>query len=87
MPISVSHAKPQYLTWSAQKITDAKVIEPIEIGSFMNVKFKTTRGSESTIQEFSLADLPCLNPYVWIVLFHFLLKDEKKYEPILGHIK
>ncbi|CAI9298379.1 unnamed protein product [Lactuca saligna] len=39
----------QYLTWSAQKITTVKVIGPIAIVGFMNVKFKVTRGSENSL--------------------------------------
>lgn len=87
MEFYVKYVKPQYETRSAQKITVVKVDGPIETGSFANVKFKTARGSQSVIHEFALADLPCLNPYDWIVLFHFLLKDAKKYEPVLEHVK
>ena len=35
--------KPQYLTWSLQKITTVKVLEPYLAGKFVNVKFKVTR--------------------------------------------
>lgn len=64
-----------------------KVSGPVETDRFANVEFKTTRGSDNKVHEFSLADLPCLNPYRWIILLHFLLKDEKKYKPLVWHIK
>ncbi|CAI9303163.1 unnamed protein product [Lactuca saligna] len=47
----------------------------------------TSKVNESIIHEFTLADLPCLNPYDYIVLLHFLLWEEKKYELIVEHIK
>ncbi|CAI9285846.1 unnamed protein product [Lactuca saligna] len=75
------------LTWSAMKITVVKDIGPIETESFVNAMFKDARGSECSVFEFSLADLPCLNPYAWITFLHFLNKEEKKYEPIVAHIK
>ncbi|CAI9281919.1 unnamed protein product [Lactuca saligna] len=31
--------------------------------------------------------MPCLNPYGWIMVLHLLIKDEKKYEPKVDHIK
>ncbi|CAI9289730.1 unnamed protein product [Lactuca saligna] len=33
------------------------------------------------------ADLPCLNPYDWIMLIYLLMKEEKKYESVVDHIK
>lgn len=87
MEFYLKHRKPQYETWSAQKFTAVKVVGPVDTCSFTNAKFKTARGSQSVLHEFTLADLTCLNPYNWIVLLHFLLKDEKKYEPIVEHIK
>ncbi|CAI9295632.1 unnamed protein product [Lactuca saligna] len=80
--------KPQYETWSAGKITAVKVTDPIEIDSFPNAKFKVVRGSASRVHEFTLADLPCLNPYDWIMLYNLLLKyGKKKYEPVIAHLK
>ncbi|CAI9289097.1 unnamed protein product [Lactuca saligna] len=59
----LKHIKPQYKTWSASKITAMKVIGPIETDRFPNVKFKVARGSSIQVHEFTLADLPYLNPY------------------------
>ena len=55
--------KPRYETWSASKITAVKETSPIETKSFLNAKFKVTRGSASQVHEFTLVDLACLNPY------------------------
>ncbi|CAI9299962.1 unnamed protein product [Lactuca saligna] len=84
---ALKHGKPQYQIWSSQKIIVPKVIGPIQTESFVNVKFKTTQGSANSIFEFSIVDLPCLNPYEWIMLMHLLMKEENKYEPIVDHIK
>ena len=65
----------------------SKLLDLFKTDSFVNIKFKTTRGSVNSIFEFSLADLPCLNPYEWITLLHFLMQYEKKYEPVVSHIK
>ena len=64
----LNRMKPQYERWSASKITVVKVADPIETDSFPNVKFKVVKGSSSQVHEFTLAYLPCLNPYDWIVL-------------------
>ncbi|CAH1428714.1 unnamed protein product [Lactuca virosa] len=79
----LKHMKPQYETWCARKITAVKVTGPIETDSFPNAKFKVARGSVIQVYEFTLADLPCLNPYDWIVLYNMLLKDKEKYEPVM----
>lgn len=65
----------------------SKLLDLFKTDSFVNIKFKTTRGSVNSIFEFSLADLPCLNSYDWIILLHFLMQDEMKYEPGVSHIK
>ncbi|CAI9299917.1 unnamed protein product [Lactuca saligna] len=79
----LKHGKPQYHTWNSNKITTVKVVGLIETESFLNARFKTARGAASSVFEFTLAELPCLNPYEWISLLHILLKDEQKYEPIV----
>lgn len=79
--------KSQYETWSANKITIVKVIGPIEIDSFPIARFKVARDSTSQVYEFTLTDLPLLNPYDWIMLCNMLLRDEQEYEPIVAHLK
>ncbi|CAI9274138.1 unnamed protein product [Lactuca saligna] len=32
-------------------------------------------------------ELPFMNPYDWILMFNIVMKDEKKYEPIVAHLK
>ncbi|CAI9294098.1 unnamed protein product [Lactuca saligna] len=83
----LKHGKPQYQTWSSKKIRDVKVYRPIETESFLNVRLKTARGVVISMFEFILEDLLFLNPFDWIYLFHLLLKDEHKYEPIEAHLK
>ncbi|CAI9287310.1 unnamed protein product [Lactuca saligna] len=88
MEFYLKHGKPQHLTWSAQKLTGVKVIGSLVTDSFVNVKLKKNRGSESSVFVFSLADLPCVrNPYDWITLMHLLIKEEKKHKLIVEHIK
>lgn len=65
-----------------------KVYAPILTKHFVNVKFKGFRGASHVEDEFTLADLPCMNPYDWIFLFLiFFSKDEQEYEPIVDHLK
>ncbi|CAI9262775.1 unnamed protein product [Lactuca saligna] len=79
--------RPQYNTWSASNITTMKVIGPIETDSFPNAKFQVVKGSTSQVHEFTLADLLCINPYDWIMLYNLLLRDKKKYEHVIAHLK
>ncbi|CAI9279831.1 unnamed protein product [Lactuca saligna] len=79
--------KPQYETRCTSKITSVKVTGPIKTDNFPNVMFKVARGSVSQLYGFTLADLSCLNPYDWIVLYNMLLRDKEKYEPIMSHLK
>ncbi|CAI9288599.1 unnamed protein product [Lactuca saligna] len=79
--------RPQYETWNASKITTVKVTEPIETDSFPNAKFKVVRGSANQVHEFTLADLPCLNLYDWIMLYNLLLREEQKYKSVIAHLK
>ncbi|CAI9284230.1 unnamed protein product [Lactuca saligna] len=83
----LKHMKAQYKTWSTSKITTVKVTGPIEIDNFPNTKFKVVRGSSSQVHEFTLVDLPCLNPYDWIMLYKLLLRDRKKYELFITRLK
>lgn len=83
----LKYGRPQYHTWSSKKIAIIKVFKPAETEDFINVRFKALRGASNSVFEFTLADLPCLNPYDWISLFSLLSKDEQKYEPILAHLK
>ncbi|KAL7582410.1 hypothetical protein Lser_V15G45692 [Lactuca serriola] len=80
-------ARPQFLTWSAQKIVNVRVMKPFAVGRFTNIKFKLIRGSARTAHMISLADLPNLNPHDWIVLYNILLTNEAEYGPILDHVK
>nr|KAJ0212498.1 hypothetical protein LSAT_V11C400221470 [Lactuca sativa] len=63
----LKHIKPRYETWSASKIVSMKVTGPIETESFPNAKLKVARGSTCQAYEFTLADLPCLNPHDWMI--------------------
>lgn len=64
-----------------------KVCSPVSAEDFVKVKFKGFRGSKKVINEFSLADLPFMNPFDWISLFNIFYKDAHKYEPIVAHLK
>ena len=50
----------------------------------MNIRFTGFRGVDKVLDEFTLADLPFMNLYDRISLFKM---DEKKYEPIVAHLK
>nr|KAJ0188191.1 hypothetical protein LSAT_V11C900483250 [Lactuca sativa] len=79
--------KHQYETWSASKVVAVKITGPIETESFPNAKFKFARGSTCQAYEFTLADLPCLNPHDWMVIYNILLRQKEKYEPVVSHLE
>ncbi|CAI9262087.1 unnamed protein product [Lactuca saligna] len=72
----LKYAKPQFKTWSSQKIGVVKVYAPVPTEKFINVKFKGFQGASHIEDEFTLIDQPCMNPYDWISLFLILSKDE-----------
>ncbi|KAL7605852.1 hypothetical protein Lser_V15G18825 [Lactuca serriola] len=80
-------AKPQYQTWSTQKIVNVRVLKLYSEGNFINVRFKVLRGSAKAEHAISLADLPNLNPHHWIILHNILLTNEAEYGPIIDHFK
>ncbi|CAI9284420.1 unnamed protein product [Lactuca saligna] len=75
----LKHMNLQYETWSLSKITGVKVTGAIETDSFPNAKFKVARGSTNQCFEFTLADLPYLNPNDWFTLYNMLKKNKEKY--------
>ncbi|CAI9270001.1 unnamed protein product [Lactuca saligna] len=83
----LKYGKPQFKIWSLQKIVVVKVYAPVPTENFISIKFKGFRGTSRSEDEFTLADLPCMNLYDWISLFLILSKDEQKYEPIVAHLK
>ncbi|CAI9288708.1 unnamed protein product [Lactuca saligna] len=83
----LKYMKPQYETWSMIKITTVKVTGSIETDSFPNAKFKVIKGSESQVHEITLAYLPCINPYDWIMLYNILMREEQKYKPVVSYLK
>lgn len=54
---------------------------------FVNIKFSGFRGCDKVLNEFTLADLPFMNPFDQISLFNIVSKDEQKSEPIIVHLK
>lgn len=62
-------AKPQYESWSLKIIMGLKVGLPIQIEKNFNIQFKGFRGANHVLHEFTLVDLPFMNPYDWISLF------------------
>lgn len=64
-----------------------KVYAMFPTEQFTNFKLKGFRGASRIVEDFTLVDLPCMNPNDWISLFPILSKDEVKYEPIVSHLK
>jgi len=53
----------------------------------VNVGFTGIRGSDKKPMEFSLADLPTMNPFDWIVIFRILSKDPVDKGPLIIHFR
>lgn len=64
-----------------------KVYAHFSVDGLINVKYKGFRGSSRTEFDFTLADLPCMNPNDWILMFLIFSKNEQTYEPIVAHLK
>ncbi|CAI9301515.1 unnamed protein product [Lactuca saligna] len=64
-----------------------KVRMLVQTKDFLNIQFNGFKGTNYGVHEFTLADLPFMNPYDWISLFYIVAKDEKKYESIFAHLK
>ncbi|KAI3779357.1 hypothetical protein L2E82_09072 [Cichorium intybus] len=82
----LKNACPQHLTWSLKKIVQLTPRLPEVIVPFKNARFLALRGDDKEKMEFSLADLPFLNPFDWISLFN-ILSREQKYQPLFDHVK
>ncbi|KAI3751858.1 hypothetical protein L2E82_22949 [Cichorium intybus] len=59
----LKNALPQHLTWSLKKIVQLTPRLPEVIVPFKNTRFLAFRGDDKEKMEFSLADLPFLNPF------------------------
>ena len=81
------HALPPYETWSLKKIVALKVHAPVKTDWFVNVSFTGIRGSDKQPTKFSLADLPMMNPFDWIVMFRILSKEPADKGPLIIHFR
>lgn len=63
-------------------IVGLKVGKPFEAEGFAKVSFKEYGGRKHEPFNFTLADLPIMNPYDWIILLNIISRDPMKYEPI-----
>lgn len=82
----LKYAKPKFKTWSL-KNSVVSLKAPVPADDFVNNQFKGFQRENDIVDEFTLADLPCMKPYDWIFLFNIILKDEKKYEAIIAHFR
>lgn len=73
----LKYGKPKFKTWSLHKIVAVKVYVPVPTENYINIKFKGFPGASRVEDEFTLADLPCINQYNWISLFLILSKMNK----------
>ncbi|CAI9293679.1 unnamed protein product [Lactuca saligna] len=83
--------------WNVERM-QAEVIKKLKIywmetnisfsmnDEFTNVAFKARRGVSHELFDFTLADLPLMNPYDWSIMFSILSKVKIKYEPIIQHL-
>lgn len=58
----LKHSHPQYEIWSLEKLVVVKVYAPFPVEHFTNIKFKGFRGKSRVQFDFTLADLPFMNP-------------------------
>ncbi|KAI3767763.1 hypothetical protein L2E82_18162 [Cichorium intybus] len=82
----LKNAFAQHLTWSLKKIVKLTPRLPEVNVPFRNTRFLAIRGDDKEKMEFSLADLPLMNPFDWISLFN-ILSREQNYHPLSDHLK
>ncbi|KAI3700155.1 hypothetical protein L2E82_44774 [Cichorium intybus] len=82
----LANSKPQYLSWSLKKIVRLTPRMPRVISPFKNAIFLARRGSDQEKDEFTLADLPFMNPFGWVSLFNILSRAEE-HEILAEHVK
>ncbi|KAI3752474.1 hypothetical protein L2E82_24507 [Cichorium intybus] len=82
----LEHSKPQYLSWSLKKIVKLTPRMPHVTSPFRNAIFLARRGSDEEKDEFTLADLPFMNPFDWVSLFN-ILKRREDHEILFEHVK
>lgn len=64
-----------------------KVGKPTDVDGFENINFKALRSHNHKVHEFTLEDIPLMDPYDWISTFNIINKDTMKYEPIYHHLR
>lgn len=58
-----------------------------KVDNFINIYFKAVRGNNHEADEFTLVDLPLMNPFDWISILNIVSREPIKYEPISLHTK
>lgn len=48
---------------------------PIQIEDFLSIKFKGFQDANDVLHEFTLENLPFMNPCNWLSLFYIVAKD------------
>ncbi|KAI3510725.1 hypothetical protein L1887_17858 [Cichorium endivia] len=71
---------------SLKKIVKLTPRIPQVISPFKNAIFLARRGSDQEKDEFTLADLPFMNPFDWVSLFNILSRTED-HEILADHVK
>ncbi|CAI9297600.1 unnamed protein product [Lactuca saligna] len=66
---------------------DPKVGLPVQTEDFLNIQFKGFRGRTHIFHDFTMGDLPFMNPYDWISLLYIAAKDVKKFVPIYEYLR
>ncbi|KAI3494742.1 hypothetical protein L1887_40447 [Cichorium endivia] len=82
----LEHSKPQYMSWSLKKIVKLTPRMPHVTSPFRNTIFLARRGSDDEKDQFTMADLPFMNPFDWVSLFS-ILKRRGDHEILHKHVK
>ena len=68
-------------------VVGLKVGKPFDTKVLANVHFKGYMGVKHEQFDFTLADLPMMNPYNWIILLNIVSPDPMKYESIFKFLR
>ncbi|CAH1416085.1 unnamed protein product [Lactuca virosa] len=91
---TLANKKALFPPWSLERVED----EPIESPKLYWLEPQTSFSIENDLEcqmdlhshevdEFSLADLPLMNPFDWISILNIISNEPAMYEPICSHMK
>ncbi|CAH1437432.1 unnamed protein product [Lactuca virosa] len=75
----LKHSKPQYESWNIKKIVGLKVRKSEKVDDLIKIHFKVVRGNNHEADEFTMVDLPLMNPFDWVSTLNIVSREPVKF--------